>query len=83
MPLFVFMMQSDGQGRAALGPGRAVTAETTRGLGGLKWMWDNRTVGYAQDDGGDENYRIFAINVEGGGPARPLTPRSHLPSGLW
>jgi dipeptidyl aminopeptidase/acylaminoacyl peptidase len=53
--------------------GRAVSKETGRGVGGYQWAYDNRHVLYTKDNGGDENWRVVAIDVETL-DARDLTP---------
>ena len=37
------------------------------------WCHDNRTILYMQDQGGDENWRIYSVNTDGG-PVVDLTP---------
>jgi dipeptidyl aminopeptidase/acylaminoacyl peptidase len=51
---------------------RPVTDERTRGLSAYRWAADGSTLLYLQDDRGDENWRLFAVDVAGG--ARALTP---------
>ncbi len=57
---------------------RPITADTTRPVMIYFWSQDSRYVLYAQDKGGDENYRVYAVNPkEKGDPvpaARDLTP---------
>jgi len=57
---------------------RPITADTTRPVMIYFWSHDSRFVLYAQDKGGDENYRVYAVNPrEKGDPvpeARDLTP---------
>jgi dipeptidyl aminopeptidase/acylaminoacyl peptidase len=51
----------------------AVTADRVRGIRAFFWAHDNRHLLYLQDVGGDENWRIFAVDVIDGG-VRDLTP---------
>jgi len=42
----------------------AVTAEKTRGISSYGWAFDSRTIIYAQDAAGDENFHIFAVSLD-------------------
>ncbi len=57
---------------------RPITADTTRPVSAYFWSLDSKYVLYAQDKGGDENYRIYAVDPNSPGdpvpPARDLTP---------
>jgi len=57
---------------------RPITADTTRPVTSYFWSLDSKYVLYAQDKGGDENYRIYAVDPQASGdpvpPARDLTP---------
>jgi dipeptidyl aminopeptidase/acylaminoacyl peptidase len=57
---------------------RPITADTTRPVNAYFWSLDSKYVLYAQDKGGDENYRIYAVDPNASGdpvpPARDLTP---------
>jgi dipeptidyl aminopeptidase/acylaminoacyl peptidase len=57
---------------------RPITADTTRPVTQYFWSLDSKYVLYAQDKGGDENYRIYAVDPMAAGdpvpPARDLTP---------
>jgi dipeptidyl aminopeptidase/acylaminoacyl peptidase len=46
-----------------LGTARAVTSSAKRPVQGYFWAYDNRTIVFADDIDGDENVRIFAIDV--------------------
>jgi dipeptidyl aminopeptidase/acylaminoacyl peptidase len=46
-----------------LAAARPVTSATRRPVYGHFWAYDNRTVVYADDVGGDENIRIFAVDI--------------------
>jgi dipeptidyl aminopeptidase/acylaminoacyl peptidase len=58
---------------AALEEARAVTQDRDRGIRSYFWAHDNRHLLYIQDKGGDENWRLYAVNVESG-ELRDLTP---------
>jgi dipeptidyl aminopeptidase/acylaminoacyl peptidase len=51
---------------------RRVTHATERDVGGYFWVSDERLV-YAQDTGGDENFRLYAVSRDGSNPL-DLTP---------
>jgi dipeptidyl aminopeptidase/acylaminoacyl peptidase len=57
---------------------RPITADTTRPVSSYFWSLDSKYVLYAQDKGGDENYRIYAVDPGAAGDpvpaARDLTP---------
>jgi dipeptidyl aminopeptidase/acylaminoacyl peptidase len=61
---------------------RPLTADTTRPIPGYFWSWDSKYVLYVQDKGGDENYRVYAIDPTVPGtpvpPARNLTPQEKV-----
>jgi hypothetical protein len=41
---------------------RRITAETARPIPGFFWSRDSRFVLFVQDQGGDENYNVYAVN---------------------
>jgi len=55
---------------------RVMTTDTVRPVGQYFWSRDGRYVLYAQDKGGNENYRIYAVDPSQPGvpAARDLTP---------
>lgn len=57
---------------------RPITADTVRPVVSYFWSRDSRYILYAQDKGGDENFRIYAVDPGTPGnpvlPARDLTP---------
>ncbi|MGD0037468.1 MAG: S9 family peptidase [Bacteroidota bacterium] len=61
---------------------RPLTADTTRPIPGYFWSQDSKYVLYVQDKGGDENYRVYAIDPTVAGdpvpPARNLTPQEKI-----
>ncbi|MCB2211243.1 S9 family peptidase [bacterium] len=52
----------------------ALTNDTGSGIHYHMWMFDNKHVLYIQDRDGDENWRVYAINVKTG-EIRDLIPR--------
>ena len=52
---------------------RAVTEDTDRGVRIFAWAWDGRHLLYAQDAGGDENWRLYDVDLVTG-ERRDLTP---------
>lgn len=53
---------------------RPVTDDRDRGIRSYFWAHDGRHLLYLQDKGGDENWRLYAVEPGAGGPARDLTP---------
>lgn len=57
---------------------RPITADTTRPVTSYFWSRDSKYVLYVQDKGGDENFRIYAVDPRAAGTpvpaARDLTP---------
>ena len=51
---------------------KAVTSDTKRGIRQHFWAYDNKHVLYIQDEGGDENWHVFAADVATG-TTRDLT----------
>ncbi|MBS0198121.1 MAG: S9 family peptidase [Planctomycetes bacterium] len=56
-----------------LSKAKAITAEKTRGIRNYFWAFDNAHVLYTQDNGGDENWRVYAVDVTSGA-SKDLTP---------
>ena len=52
--------ESDGVDWAAA---RAVTDDTDRGIRMFGWAWDGRHLLYVQDVGGDENWRLYDVDL--------------------
>ena len=42
---------------------RAVTADKNRGIRNFLWQYDNQHILYAQDVGGDENWRLYQTDI--------------------
>lgn len=59
--------------RGRLDEARALTQDRGRGIGTFVWAYDDRHLLYMQDQGGDENFHVWAIASAGGAP-RDLTP---------
>jgi len=54
---------------------RVVTSDRYRGIRQYFWAEDSQTLLFLQDDGGDENFHLFAISAtQSGATARDLTP---------
>ena len=52
---------------------RPVTSDTDRGIRAFFWGNDNRRILYVQDRGGDENWRLYDVDLSTG-VTRDLTP---------
>ncbi|HET6190827.1 MAG TPA: S9 family peptidase [Trebonia sp.] len=52
---------------------RVVTDDTDRGIRVFSWAWDGRHLLYVQDVGGDENWRLYDVDLVTG-ERRDLTP---------
>jgi len=52
---------------------RAVTEDRDRGVRVFGWAWDGRHLLYVQDVGGDENWRLYDVDLQTGA-RRDLTP---------
>ncbi len=61
---------------------RPLTADTKRPIGNYFWSYDSKYVLYVQDQGGNENFRIYAVDPsQKGDPvphARDLTPLDNV-----
>ncbi len=60
-------------GTIGMDDARAVTADTLRGILRYFWSADSKRIMYLQDKGGDENWRLYSVNLESGEVA-DLTP---------
>jgi dipeptidyl aminopeptidase/acylaminoacyl peptidase len=60
---------------------RPVTDDRDRGVRSYLWSRDSRRILYAQDQGGDENHHIMAVDLEVG-RTRDLTPFPGVRAGL-
>ena len=52
---------------------RVITNDRKRGIRNVAWQYDSKNILYAQDQNGDENWRIYQTNVAGK-QTRDLTP---------
>jgi dipeptidyl aminopeptidase/acylaminoacyl peptidase len=57
----------------AIGEARVITADEKRGIRFYAWAYTSRHVLYLQDEGGTEDWHIYAVPIDGG-PVRDLTP---------
>jgi dipeptidyl aminopeptidase/acylaminoacyl peptidase len=57
-----------------LAAARPVTNDRTRGIRQYRWAYDNAHVLYLQDERGDENFHVYAVDVIKRTPAVDLTP---------
>jgi dipeptidyl aminopeptidase/acylaminoacyl peptidase len=57
-----------------LAAARPVTNDAKRGIRSYFWAYNNEQILYIQDKGGDENWRVYAVDVRNPGEARDLTP---------
>ena len=53
---------------------RPLSAETTRPVGGYFWSRNSKYVLYSQDNAGDENFNVYAID-----PAAPADEKTGVP----
>lgn len=56
-----------------LAAARAVTTDTGRGVRSYTWPYSGRHLLYVQDKGGDENWRVYSVDLESD-ETRDLTP---------
>jgi dipeptidyl aminopeptidase/acylaminoacyl peptidase len=52
---------------------RAITSDRKRGIRNLFWQFDSKNILYAQDQNGDENWRVYQTNIASK-QTRDLTP---------
>lgn len=60
---------------------RPVTKDTDRGVQFFAWANDNKNILYIQDQGGDENWRVYAVDPDKG-EVRDLTPFENVQAQL-
>ena len=53
---------------------RPITADTTRPISSYFWSRDGKFVLYVQDQGGDENYNVYAVDPAGAVPSGAEVP---------
>ena len=66
--------------KAVAGEVSRITDATARDIGGFFWVNDKR-ITYLQDSGGDENFRFYAVNIDGTN-RKELTPFEKTKVGL-
>ncbi len=57
---------------------KPVTQDTKRGIRNYFWAYDNTHILYTQDQGGDENWKVYATNVKTA-TTKDLTPFDTIP----
>jgi dipeptidyl aminopeptidase/acylaminoacyl peptidase len=70
--LNVWVQPADGPAVDRPAP-RQITDDTVRGIRFHGWSEDGKRVFYLQDEGGDENWHLYAVDADGG-ETRDLTP---------
>lgn len=60
--------------------GTRLTSATERDISSYGWISNDRLI-YAQDKGGDENFHLYAVSLEGGDPV-DLTPFDGVRAGI-
>ena len=60
--------------------GVRLTSATERDIAGYGWISNDRIV-YVQDKGGDENYHLYSVSINGG-DARDMTPFDGVKAGI-
>jgi dipeptidyl aminopeptidase/acylaminoacyl peptidase len=63
----------DGDSGVDWAAARPITEDKDRGIRAFRWAWDGKHVLYVQDVGGDENWRLYDIDLESL-ERRDLTP---------
>jgi dipeptidyl aminopeptidase/acylaminoacyl peptidase len=49
-----------------LGDAKPITSDKKRGIRQHLWAYDNRHVLFLQDEGGDENWRVYSVDIQTG-----------------
>jgi Tol biopolymer transport system component len=57
---------------------KPITKDTGRGIRMASWAFDNAHVLYTQDEGGDENWKVYSVEVATAN-AKDLTPFDSIP----
>ncbi|MCH2140615.1 MAG: S9 family peptidase [Phycisphaerales bacterium] len=63
------------------GEPRALTNFSDRPIGGVSWSWNGEQLLFSKDAGGDENFHVYVVDVDGGEP-RDLTPVDGVRAGI-
>ena len=61
-----------------IGAAKPVTRDTGRGVHIYFWAYTSEHLLYLQDQGGDENWKVYAVDLRNGG-SRDLTPFESIP----
>ena len=61
---------------------RAVTDDAARGIRQYFWSYRSGTLLYLRDNGGDENFHVYALDVDKPGAARDLSPYPKVRAGV-
>jgi dipeptidyl aminopeptidase/acylaminoacyl peptidase len=61
----------------AMEDARPATDDRGRGVRSPRWAYDNATLLYLHDEEGDETWRLFAVDADGGEPRALTPPASH------
>jgi dipeptidyl aminopeptidase/acylaminoacyl peptidase len=61
-----------------IGGAKPVTKDTGRGIHTYFWAYTSRHLLYLQDQGGDENWKVFLVDLAGG-QTKDLTPFESIP----
>ncbi|MFI5339572.1 MAG: S9 family peptidase [Candidatus Methylomirabilales bacterium] len=61
-----------------IGAAKPVTKDTGRGIHIYFWAYTSRNLLYLQDQGGDENWKVFSVDLVSG-QAKDLTPVESIP----
>lgn len=62
--------------------GRVVTADKNRGIRFYIWAFTNQHLLYIQDKNGDENWRLYSVNL-GNGEIKDCTPFENVQAQVW
>lgn len=57
---------------------RPVTAELKRPISGYFWSWDSKRILFVKDNGGDENFNVYAVNPADAAAADGVPPAANL-----
>jgi len=62
--LNVWLAPVDPESGVDLGQAEVITTDTDRGIRTFNWAHDNRHLLYLQDTGGDENWRLYDVDIQ-------------------
>jgi dipeptidyl aminopeptidase/acylaminoacyl peptidase len=57
---------------------KPITAELKRPIGGYFWSWDSKRILFVKDNGGDENFNVYAVNPADAAAADGVPPATNL-----